>query len=176
MKNLIVLILLLPVMTSAQYWGERTTEQSFEQSNLYFKNHYLNTFGVKYYKDVAVGLIDDPFLNIELNPAIIPDIGDKEVLVYLDFRGDRTEPEIVEHYIQPLYESYSSYIPPVDRRWFSETRTEPEPLVSLGIITFPVETLSDKFYLGGTYQLMLKEENYYDVKITIRCYNTIFWK
>lgn len=165
MKKLTLMLFFLPTLFFAQYWGERTTEQSFEQSNLYFKNHFLNSFGVKYYKDIAVGMIDDPFLNIELNPALIPNIGDKEIYIYLDFRGDRTEPTIVQSYVQPLaMEEYSSsYIPPFDRRWFSDTRTEPEPLVSLGLITFPLEKNTKDFYIGGTYQLILKEESYYSM-------------
>ncbi|MCB9258932.1 MAG: hypothetical protein H6612_06195 [Ignavibacteriales bacterium] len=175
MKKIIMSMFFLSSLIFAQYWGERTTEQSFEQSNLYFQNHYLNTFGVKYYKDIAVGMIDDPFLNIELNPALIPDIGDKEIYIYLDFRGDRTEPTIVQSYVQPLaMESYSSiYIPPIDRRWFSDTRTEPEPLVSLGIITYPLESNSKDFYLGGTYQLILKEESYYSMPYWI--YNSQYY-
>lgn len=176
MKRKIVLFIIffIPTFLSAQYWGERTTEQSFEQSDLYFKNHFLNTFGVKYYKDIAVGMINDPFLNIELNPAFIPEIGDKEIYVYLDFRGDRTEPQIVQNFVSPAFDSRaSSYIAPIDRRWFSETRTEPEPLVSLGVITFPLETLSKKFYIGGTYQLMLKEESYYSLPFFI--YNSQYY-
>jgi hypothetical protein len=173
MKKTILLALILPAMIFAQYWGERTTEQSFEQSNLYFKNHFLNTFGVKYFKDIAVGMLDDHFLNLEINPAIIPDLGDKELYMYLDFRGDRTEPEIIEQYVMPYYDLAASYVAPIDRRWFSETRDEPEPLVSLGILTYPIETLGNKFYIGGTYQLILKEESYYDVPYGI--YNSQYY-
>ena len=175
MKKFLLLILTLPTVLFSQYWGERTTEQSFEKSNLHFQNHFLNTFGIKYYKDIAAGTIDDPFLNIELNPAIIPDIGEKEIQIYLDFRGDRTEPEIVEKYYQPTLDVYSasSYIPPIDRRWFSDTRTEPEPLVSLGIITFPLENSIKDVYIGGTYQLILKEESYYSMPYWI--YNSRYY-
>jgi hypothetical protein len=175
MKKAILIIFLVPTILSAQYWGERTTEQSFEKSSLYFQNHFLNTFGIKYYKDIAPGIIDDPFLNIEINPALIPDIGDKEIYIYLDFRGDRTEPEIVESYYQPTLDVYSasSYIPQIDRRWFSDTRKEPEPLVSLGIISFPLENSAKDVYVGGTYQLILKEEGYYSMPYWI--YNSQYY-
>jgi hypothetical protein len=175
MKRLFVLVILLPSFIFAQYWGERTTEQSFEKSNLHFSSQFLNTFGVKYYKNIAPGMIEDPFLNIEINPALIPDIGEKEIYIYLDFRGDRTEPEIVETYYQPTLDvlSASSYIPPIDRRWFSDTRTEPEPLVSLGVITFPLEKSVKDLYVGGTYQLILKEESYYSMPYWI--YNSRYY-
>ena len=67
MKHFILLSILLPSFLFAQYWGERTTEQSFEQSELYFTSHYLNTFGVYRFKNIAAGLIDDQFLNLYIN-------------------------------------------------------------------------------------------------------------
>ena len=124
MKNL-MMWLLLPVMLSAQYWGERTTEQSFEQSELYFTSHFLNTFGIYRYKDVAPGLINDPFLNLYINPANIPSFDEKEMMIYLDFRGDRTEEPILDVGINPVgdkivgdvefesAEKKASYITPV---------------------------------------------------------------
>ncbi|MEN8194823.1 MAG: hypothetical protein ABFS12_18525, partial [Bacteroidota bacterium] len=173
MKRILIICLLFPTIFFAQYWGERTTEQSFEQSDLFFKSHFLNTFGVKYFKDISVGMIDDPFLNLQLNPANTPDLGNKEIYVYLDFRGDRTEEAIIENYAAPVYDALSSYAPPIDRRWHSETRTEPEPLVSLGMLTYPIESLSKKFYVGGTYQLLLKEESFYSMPIGI--YNSQYY-
>jgi len=163
MKNLII-ILFIPVLLSAQYWGERTTEQSFEQSELYFTSHFLNTFGIYRFKDIAPGLIDDPFLNLYINPANIPSFEDKEMLIYLDFRGDRTEEPILDIGINPGFYryglNYMSCIPP-DPRWISTTRSEPEPIVSFGILAYPIAETTKKLFAGATYQLIHKEEPFY---------------
>lgn len=146
-----------------QYYGERTAEQNFEQSDLYFKSHYLNTFGIYNFQKIAVGFIDDPFLNLYLNPASVPDLGDDELLLYLDFRGDRTEVSIINNYVVPLYYTDIAYRPYIDRRWFAITRAEPEPIFSLGIINYPLKDITKNFFIGGTYQLINREEKFYSV-------------
>ena len=150
----------------AQYNSERTTEQSFEQSELYFTPHFLNPFGILNFKKVAPGLIINKFLNLEINPANIPDLGD-ETLIYLDFRGDRTEAPIVQTYAYPTYYSDIIYRPYIDPRWFSTTRTEPEPIFSLGILTNPFSENTNNFFIGGTYQLIHREEKFYNIPYSI---------
>ncbi|MCC7431035.1 hypothetical protein IT568_09350 [bacterium] len=147
----------LPTFCFAQYWGGNATEENFEQSSLLFKSHYLNTFGVYNFKDVAVGFVDEPFLNLYLNPANLPSFQDKKTYFYLDFRGDRTEPKVVSSY---NYYAYDSFAPVYDPRWYTETRTEPEPIFSLGVLTYP---FSEKLLLGGTYQIVHKNESFYQV-------------
>ncbi len=162
MKKIILLVLLFPLVSSAQYYGERSTEQSFEQSDMYFTSYFLNTFGLKNFKKVSVGLIDNPFLNIYLNPAATIDLGENDYLFYLDFRGDRTEAPVVD-YVYPLYfDMRSSLVPYPDIRWISTTRTEPEPIFSIGLITNPLKEITSKFYVGGTYQLLYREEKFYN--------------
>ncbi|MCH7487331.1 MAG: hypothetical protein IIC04_10130, partial [Proteobacteria bacterium] len=90
-SKLLILMLILPFTLSAQYYGERVTEKSFERSNVYFKSNFLNTFGLFRFKNVAPGLIEDPFLDLHLNPANLPEFQNKTALIYLDFRGDRSE-------------------------------------------------------------------------------------
>ena len=103
-KKLFYILILVPNILFAQYYGERTTEQSFEESKIYFNSNFLNTFGIYNFKDVAAGLIDDYFLNLKVNPANLPVMGnDKDIYLYLDFRGDRTETPIVKTYIMPAY-------------------------------------------------------------------------
>lgn len=163
MKQFILLTLFLPSFLFAQYWGERTTEQSFEQSELYFTSHFLNTFGVYRFKNVAPGLIDDPFLNLYLNPANLPEFSESQTLLYLDFRGDRTEEPVLDYGITPYfgYDSYYMYCIPPDPRWLSTTRAEPEPIVSLGILSYPISEITKNFFVGGSYQLIHKEEPFY---------------
>jgi hypothetical protein len=164
-----LLMIILPSILFAQYFGERTTEQSFEQSALYFNSHFLNTFGIYKFKDAAPGLINDPFLNVYINPANLPDIGNKEFYIHLDFRGDRTEPKLVdEYYIIPYYNMATSFIPPsIDRRWFSETREEPEPIVSFGFIGYPLGLENKDLFLGGSYQLIYSEDKFYEMPYSI---------
>jgi len=156
MKQLI--FLLLPIAVFAQYWGERPNEKSFEQSSLYFNSYYLNPFGIHQFSDVSLGLIDDPFLRTHLNPASIPKDSLEANQMYLDFRGDRTEIELTGYYPTNPYHDYASsvYYRP-DPRWYTVTRTEPQPLFSFGLN----KKFADNLYFSGSYQFVFKEEGYY---------------
>ncbi len=162
----VLILFILPSFLFFFYCCERTTEQSFEQSELYFTSHFLNTFGVYRFKDVAPGLINDPFLNLYINPANIPSFDDKELLIYLDFRGDRTEEPILDFSINQGFNRYGlssmPWIPP-DPRWISNTRSEPEPIVSFGILAYPIAETTKKLFAGATYQLIHKEEPFYSM-------------
>ncbi len=172
-KILVFLLLFSPLML-AQYYGERTTEQNFEESSFYFKPHYLNPFGISSFKNVVPGLINNPFLNLYINPANIPDLGESDVMVYIDFRGDRTEPPIVSNYIIPRYfaSEYVRYHAYYDPRWMSVSRIEPEPIVSLGILAYPLSELRKKFFIGGSFQFIHGEDKYYRMPYGI--YNPVY--
>ncbi len=159
MKKFITLavLLLFPMALTAQYWQERTTEHNFEQSDLFFKSHFLNPYGIKHLKDISVGFIDDPFLNIQLNPAMMPKLKNGTTEIYLDFRGDRTESQLVSGYAVPVYYDYARTIMP-DYRQITETRSESEPIFSLGLITYPFE---EDFYIGGTFQYLHAKDKFY---------------
>jgi hypothetical protein len=164
MKNFLLIFLCGSSILFAQYNIERTTEQSFEQSELFFSPHFLNPFGILNFKKVAPGLIDNEFLNLSVNPANLPELND-ETLLYLDFRGDRTEAPVVQNYVYPAYYTdliYRPY-PYIDPRWFSSTRSEPEPIFSLGVLTNPIKEITNNFFIGGTYQLIHKKEKFYSV-------------
>jgi len=168
MKKL-YLIILMPFILSAQYYGERTTEQSFEQSELYFQSHFLNTYGIYQYKDVAPGLFDDSFLNLYINPANFQYSDSASTLLYIDFRGDRTEEPILQNSYSPWFGIRSPFyccMPP-DPRWLTQTRSEPEPIVSFGLITSPLPEVTNKLMFGFTYQLIHKEEPYYSTPYSI---------
>ncbi len=159
----IILILFIPIFCNAQYWGERATEKSYEHSELYFRSYYLNTFGLHRFRDIVVGMIKDPFLDLYLNPANLPKL-DNNNLIYLDFRGDRTESAVIRDYtIYPL-DYFFSYYPRyyVDPRWYTSTRREPEPVFSIGYLSYPLE-ISPQILFGATYQLIYKQEKYYSI-------------
>ena len=159
MKKILLLLVLLPIVATAQYYGERSTEQSYENSDMFFTSHYLNTFGLENFKNIAVGMIDDPFLNVYLNPALIPDFKGKSSIFYLDFRGDRTVEKVVSSYVVPVYYNLDIYRPSYDSRWISITRAEPEP--TFGFLVNPIQEITDNFYVGATYQMIRRKENFY---------------
>ncbi len=162
MKKYVLILLLVPSLATAQYWGERVTERSFEQSSLYFNRNFLNPFGVDKFEDVAIGMIDDPFLSLHLNPSRLPSLKDKSVQFYLDFRGDRTEEGIIStYYGMPMAYAADAYYYIPDPRWYSTTRSEPEPVFSVGILSYPLGKNSKRLFLGGTYQSVYKQEKYY---------------
>ncbi len=170
MKRLLTLILLLlPASLSAQYFGERVTEKSFERSSLFFKSHFLNTFGLQRFQNAAVGLIEDPFLDIYLNPANLPAFEKKSTLLYVDFRGDRTEAPFRDYYVDyglmaaETDAARFAYPPYIDPRWVSQTRTEPEPVFSFGLLTYPFGKSAQNLFVGATYQIIHKDEPFYTV-------------
>lgn len=156
-------ILITTISLYAQYFGERSTEQNFEQSELYFTSHYLNPFGLLNFKNIAAGFFDDPFLNLCLNPALSPDFEDQSTVIYLDLRGDRTKVKIRDDYVVPLYTTQTFFYYPFDWRWFAVTRSEPEPIFSFGIISQPLISATRNFYIGATYQLINKQEKFYSI-------------
>lgn len=165
MKKIFLLLVILPLLSFAQYNQERTTEQSFENSDLFFKSHYLNTFGLYRFKQVSAGLIDDPFLHLYINPAHQPNLADDDALIYIDFRGDRTEVKLFDGYVVPMYYGrglWDWYSYP-DPRWLTVARSEPEPIVSIGILSNPLSDITKNFFIGGSYQLMHKQEKFYQM-------------
>ena len=159
-------LILTLILTSSsllpQYWGERVTEQSFEQSDLYFTSYYLNTFGLYRFREVSVGLVEDPFLNLYLNPAKLP-LLPKGNFLHLDFRGDRTSAPISDNYgVYPLLGQSYPYAPIyIDPRWYNSSRRDPEPVFSVGCLAYLKNPKSQKIFLGGSYQLIYKQENFY---------------
>jgi hypothetical protein len=165
MKALYLLLILLFGFSflHSQYWGERVTEKSFEESDLYFNSYYLDTYGINRFREVAVGLVNDPFLNLYLNPAMLPDLEQRN-LIHLDFRGDRRQAPVVRDYwISPWLDYTSYYRPYIDPRWYQSTRREPEPVFSLGILTYPFGGSLRNVFVGGTYQFIHKQEKFYSM-------------
>ena len=158
--GLMILILVMPSLVLAQYYGERTTEQSFEQSALFFNSYFYNPYGIGTLNQLSAGLIDDPFVNAYLNPAIMPNIESDKTLINFEFRGDRTEPEILDFYPMPVYDygGIGDYAPYVDPRWIHVTRGEPEPVISLAVMRYVIER---KLYVASSYQVIFENEPYY---------------
>lgn len=156
-----VLTLLVPYLTFSQYYAQNVSEKNFEESQIYFDSYYLNPFGLYSFKDVTPGMLNDPFLNMHINPAIIPDLESKAFRFYIDFRGDREPEQTLDVYPPiPLY-GEGSFVPVPVYNYYSGKQYEPEPLLSVGIISHPVKELGKKFYVAGTYQIIRRDEGHY---------------
>ncbi len=168
MKKLFMLIIIASSISFSQYYNERTTEQNFENSELYFNSYFLNPYGLSNFKNSTVGLINDPFLNLYLNPANIPQMDNSDFHFYVDFRGDRTSSEVVDEYVTPNYYTMDLYYRPYyDRRWIVNSRSEPEPTFSFGLLTYPIKEFTDRLFIGGTYQMIHRNEKFYTMPYNI---------
>ena len=90
-RSLIFLLVMLAVHTgSAQYFNEQVMEKSFERSDFFFRPNYLNPYGIGGFGEAALGLIDEPLVNLELNPAaLVSDTSWDRHYIYVDFRNSR---------------------------------------------------------------------------------------
>lgn len=154
---IVVIILLSGAPLSAQYFPETVTEKSFEQSELFFQSSFLNTFGLQRFRDVSVGLIDEPFLNLQVNPGLLPDLDGRRMYFYLDFRGTRKE--LVENgfLIYPAYDVNTRIAP--DFRPSRLVEAEPEPFLAIGGLVYPFGT--SRLLVGGTLQLVHRQDPFF---------------
>ncbi|MCX8056013.1 MAG: hypothetical protein N3F03_00200 [Ignavibacteria bacterium] len=162
MKKLILSLVLIPTLIFAQYYSERSTEQNFETSDFYFTQYFFNPFGMSNFKKVTLGLIDNSFLNIALNPSRITEQKER-FNFYIDYRGERTYQLGFYDVPMPLLGG-DRIIPFVIPDYsITEARTEPEPKFSLGLISAPINSLSDKFFVGATFQRIHRAEKFYQM-------------
>src|SRR5512140_161266 len=161
---LLSLILLLPVPLTAQYWGERVLEKSFEQTDFFFAPNYLNPYGIGSFKSTTPGLLKDPLLDFAINPSRLALDSARAAYLYTDFRSVRNVKENTSFYPPWIYatdmaRSSMLYYP----RFYVESHRELEPVFSGAIIARPLPSLSNDLYIGATYQMILQDEKYYDI-------------
>lgn len=117
------------------------------------------------FKEITPGLIDNPFLNIFINPSRITEIKDR-FNFYADFRAERIKeeqkfvdypmPHLRPDFYFPIYVRLPIYST-------SKAQIEPEPKFSIGFITAPLKSIANKFFIGATYQIIHKVESFYSV-------------
>lgn len=165
MKTLILSFLVFPAFLFAQYHFEASNEQNFETSDFYFSRYVMNPFGMHDFKEITPGLIDNPFLNISINPARITEL-ENRFYTYIDYRGERTtyNSEIFGYPIpfdlRLTQDVYPERIMPV---YITQARVEPEPKFSIGVIGSPINSLKDKFFIGAYFQRIHKAEKFYSM-------------
>ncbi len=169
---LVILVLLIaalfPSGANAQYWGERALEKSFEQTDFFFVPTYVMPYGIGNFKGTTAGLLEDPLLEIVVNPSRLGLDSTRDAWFYTDYRGGKDMKE-EEGWVVPCYMNLrdaayasSSYWCPYPRV-FLETRRELEPIFSGGAIVRPLPGLVPNLFIGGTYQYILQDSKYYDV-------------
>ena len=147
----------------SQYWGERVLEKSFEQMDFFFMPNYLNPYGLSNLATTTPGLIDDPLLNLIVNPANIYSDSSRKTYFYLDFRNSQIKQNKNFGYY-PYLDSRSSYSMDMIYypNYFIQTRKALEPVFSTALLTRPLRSLKGLF-LGFSYQLIFQNEGYYSV-------------
>ena len=101
-----LLLLALPLMGTAsfaQYNAENVMEKSFERMDFFFSANTLNPYGMGNFTTATPGLIDDPLLNLIVNPAYGYHDSTRNTYVFLDFRNTRVERDTYSNYYPRLY-------------------------------------------------------------------------
>ncbi|MER3525289.1 MAG: hypothetical protein C4326_14915 [Ignavibacteria bacterium] len=161
-------LMVLPIhLACAQYFGERVMEKSFERMDFFFTPYRLVPFGVGTFKNSVAGVLDDPLLDLDLNPAYLFHDSVQTNYVYLDFRSAREVTTRQNLY----YPSYRVYLENTiaERMWFPypayfiTTRREVEPVISAAYLFKPGEGPLRGFAAGATYQMISQDEKYYPI-------------
>lgn len=167
MKRLIAtaaLVLLLAAPVRAQYWGERVLEKSFEHTDFFFEPSRLNPYGVHGFGSAAYGLVQEPLVQLGLNPAYLLD-DSLAVYGYLDVRGTRDveQPDAYSIY-GSVYDSRYLMTDVYFPRFYVQTYQALEPVVSAALLGRPFGQGSP-FALGVTYQAIFQDEAYYGIPV-----------
>lgn len=151
---------------NAQYWGEQILEKSFEKADFFFHSVALNPYGIGNFGNVAQGLIDDPLLNLQINPAYLTSDSLKNHFIYLDFRNNKeiTQDNVYSQgwAIGADAMSYRSSIMPYPGYYINSQKEELEPVFSGGYLIRPFGPKSD-WTVGLTYQVISQDEGYYAI-------------
>ncbi len=159
---LIAGLLFIASRAPAQYWGEQVTEKSFEKNDLFFHPREINPYGITGFGNAMIGLLDDPLLLIQVNPAYLNHDSLKKHYVYTDFRNEREITDRPDYYypVYGVYDMARSYIPYYS--YYTETRKTHEPVFSGAYLFRPVEN-NHSVTLGITYQMVSQDEDYYAI-------------
>ena len=160
------LLLLMFSITSpvlGQYYGERVLEQSFESTDFFFRPSFYNSYGMDGFGTVTPGLIDEPFLNSQINPALImlQSVVDQTVSILfrntqdLHERGWYPQPWDGRVYANPEICCFPYY--------YTRTRKRTEPVLSGAALFRPLGRKHPGVILGATYEMILQDEAYYDI-------------
>jgi hypothetical protein len=150
----------------AQYWGERAQAKGFEQNEFYFTPANLVPYGLGAFAGTTPGVLRDPLLDLVLSPAHLRlDSLQSDIMIYTDFRASRNM-QSKDAYVFPTYRTMDAMSSSIYRPYpttYLSSRKVLEPVFSGAVIVRPLADIAPEFLVGGTYQLMLQDEKYYDV-------------
>lgn len=150
----------------AQYDAERVMEKSFEQSDFFFMPYRFIPYGIGPFRNSVAGMLDDPFLALDINPARTYRDSTGAGYFMADFRNAKTVTDLNDNfYPYPMLRTASmdaSIWYPFPR-YYVQTRRELEPAISLGYLLHPMPESWSSLSLGVTYQLVTQDEDYYAI-------------
>ena len=160
------LILFCLQSSYAQYDGERVMEKSFEQTDFYFTPYRFVPFGIGAFKNSVPGALNDPFLDLDVNPARLYRDTSGAGYLTIDFRNARQVAENRDIYFPyPMLRTATTdvaYRMPYPQ-YYLRSRRELEPAVSLAYLLRPRSEGLNAFSFGATYQLITQDERYYSI-------------
>jgi hypothetical protein len=160
----ICLLFMIPSHLAAQYWGEQVLEKEFEQTDFFFKPSNLLPYGLGSFKSTTLGILNDPLQELAVNPALLKTDSAHRAYLYFDFRSARTIIDESKNHIMPWMSNASVIDGTRSYPWmYLNTRRELEPVFSGAVMGVPLPDVLPALILGGTYQLVLQDEKYYDV-------------
>lgn len=161
-----VFILFLFGVSHAQYDPQQILQKSFEQEEFFFRPIYVNPYGIAGYSSAILGIVDDPLLNLQMNPATLYSDSARASLVYLEYRSTRTLEERIPNNIYPVMSgarlASSDFIYPYGYV-YGNTRQAAEPLIAAAYVGRPLQSIAPELFLGATYQLIYVNEQYYSI-------------
>ncbi len=173
MKKALLLFLGLTFLfggkTFAQYYGQTSLEKSFEQNDLFFQPSYISPYDIGSSALSTPGVIDDPFLNLQVNPAWFGTDSAGTNHLYLDFRSYRQTATLY----QPVYPMYYTNGPAVRTESvifpYYYVNSEPiiEPILSAAFLTNPLPSSVPGLFVGVTYQAIMQDSKYYTIPFDI---------
>lgn len=163
MKRLILILILIMIasLTHAQYQHEVVLEKSFERADFFFAPSTVNPFGIGGFGKSMLGLVDDPLLNVQVNPAYPAADSTGSFYSYLNFRNSREikDNESGQPWFSPLSSRMDYMIYPY---YYTTSRTALEPIIS-GAFFYRPGGSEGRFVMGASYQMIMVDEPYYNV-------------
>lgn len=162
---ILILLSSMSLEAEAQYWGERVLEKSFERADFFFTPSYLSPYGIGNFQTSAPGLLQNPLLELMINPARVKLDSAQNAYFYTDFRSARQIKEEALMYYGPwvTYDlrATSSFAPYPN--YYANQRRELEPVFSGAAIGRMIPMEGHELTVGMTYQFLLQDDKYYNI-------------
>lgn len=164
--TLLVTLLICPAGAAGQYFGTQVLEKSFDKTDFFFKPNYVNPYGFDGFGAVAPGLIRNPMLDLQVNPAsqALDSIGSSTA--YIDFRQSRKPTQNYYYCCDYLYERATTdelYTTLPYPYYPNQQPPTPEPLFVAAYHAKP----SNRVAFGVSYQLLFNDSDYFSVPADI---------